>query len=96
MTLTAHRGTAEPGFSGMIDARTRVTGRIPYTIDVVLPGMLQAAVLRSPYPHARLVSVDASAARDVAGVVAVLTGADLLTWPGLQPTFGPVFRDRNP
>jgi CO/xanthine dehydrogenase Mo-binding subunit len=94
MTLTAHRGTAEPGFSGMIDARTRVTGRIPYTIDVVLPGMLQAAVLRSPYPHARLVSVDASAARDVAGVVAVLTGADLLTWPGLQPTFGPVFRDR--
>ena len=94
MTLTAHRGTAEPGFSGMIDARTRVTGRIPYTIDVALPGMLHAAVLRSPYPHARLVSVDTSAARTAPGVMAVLTGADLASWPNLQPTFGPVFRDR--
>ncbi len=94
MTLTAHRGTAEPGFSGMIDARTRVTGRVPYTIDVVLPGMLHAAVLRSPYPHARVISVDTSAAREVPGVAAVLTGADLLTWTGLQPAFGPVFRDR--
>ena len=94
MTLTAHRGTAEPGFSGMIDARTRVTGRVPYTIDVTLPGMLQAAVLRSPWPHARLVSVDVEAARRMPGVAAVLTGADLLTWSGLQPTFGPVFRDR--
>ena len=35
----AHRGTAQPGFSGMIDARERVTGRVAYTIDVALPGM---------------------------------------------------------
>ncbi len=90
----AHRGTAEPGFSGMIDAGQRVTGRVPYTIDVALPGMLHAAVLRSSVPHARLASVDVSRARAVPGVVAVLTGQDLLGWPGLQPTFGPVFRDR--
>jgi CO/xanthine dehydrogenase Mo-binding subunit len=94
MSLPDHRGTAEPGYAGMIDAKTRVTGRLPYTIDVNLAGMLHAAVLRSPYPHARIVSVDASAARSVPGVAAVLTGADLLTWPGLQTTFGPVFRDR--
>jgi CO/xanthine dehydrogenase Mo-binding subunit len=89
-----HRGTAEPGFSGMIDAARRVTGRVPYTIDVTLPGMLQAAVLRSTMPHARLVSVDVSRARRLTGVAAVLTGEDLLGWPGLQPSFGPVFRDR--
>ena len=89
-----HRGTAEPGFSGMIDAGERVTGRVPYTIDVSLPGMLHAAVLRSSMPHARLSSVDVTRARQVAGVAAVLTGQDLLGWPGLQPTFGPVFRDR--
>jgi len=89
-----HRGTAEPGFSGMIDAAERVTGRVPYTIDVTLPGMLHAAVLRSTTPHARLASVDVSRARGLAGVATVLTGQDLLGWPGLQPTFGPVFRDR--
>ncbi len=89
-----HRGTAEPGFSGMIDAAQRVTGRVPYTIDVTLPGMLQSAVLRSTMPHARLASVEVSRARTVPGVAAVLTGQDLLGWPNLQPTFGPVFRDR--
>jgi CO/xanthine dehydrogenase Mo-binding subunit len=89
-----HRGTAEPGFSGMIDAGQRVTGRVPYTIDVQLPGMLHAAVLRSTTPHARIASLDVSRARTLPGVAAVLTGQDLLGWPGLQPTFGPVFRDR--
>ncbi len=91
----AHRGTADPGrWSGMIDARDRVTGRIPYTIDVRLPGMLEAAVLRSHLPHARVVSVDASRARALPGVAAVLTGADILARGDLRPRFGPVFRDR--
>ena len=89
-----HRGTAEPVFSGMIDARERVTGRVPYTIDVALPGMLEAAVLRSPLPHARVRSVDVTAARRVPGVVAVLTGADLVAWGDVRTHFGPVFRDR--
>src|SRR5215213_1182338 len=78
----------------MIDAGQRVTGRVPYTIDVQLPGMLHSAVLRSTTPHARIASLDVDRARALPGVAAVLTGQDLLGWPGLQPTFGPVFRDR--
>ncbi|HEU0235301.1 MAG TPA: xanthine dehydrogenase family protein molybdopterin-binding subunit, partial [Candidatus Limnocylindrales bacterium] len=89
-----HRGTAEPVFSGMIDAHERVTGRVPYTIDVALPGMLEAAVLRSPLPHARVRSVDVAASRRVRGVAAVLTGADLVAWGDVRTHFGPVFRDR--
>lgn len=44
------------------------------------PGTLQAAVLRSPYPHARLLAVDARAALALPGVRAVLTGADIQAW----------------
>jgi len=78
----------------MIDARERVTGRVPYTIDVTLPGMLEAAVRRSTVPHARLRSVDVSRARALPGVAAVLTGADIAGWPGVRSHFGPIFRDR--
>jgi CO/xanthine dehydrogenase Mo-binding subunit len=53
-----------------------VTGRGSYVDDVQLPGMLHAAVLRSPHAHARIRSIDASAARHQPGVVTVLTGAD--------------------
>src|SRR6266704_4007584 len=53
-----------------------LTGRAEYTNDVKLPGMLHAAVLRSPYAHARIVSIDTSAAKKVPGVHAVLTGRD--------------------
>jgi len=92
--IDAHRGTAQPGFSGMIDARQRVTGRAPYAIDVTLPGMLEAMVLRSSVPHARVASVDVTRARRVAGVTAVLTGADIAAWGDVRTHFGPVFRDR--
>jgi CO/xanthine dehydrogenase Mo-binding subunit len=78
----------------MIDARERVTGRIPYTIDVRLPGMLEALVLRSTVPHARVASVDVERARRVAGVAAVLTGSDIERWGDVRTHFGPVFRDR--
>jgi carbon-monoxide dehydrogenase large subunit len=54
-----------------------VQGRATYTDDVVLPRMLHAAFLRSPHAHARIVSVDATAALRVPGVVRVFTGADL-------------------
>jgi carbon-monoxide dehydrogenase large subunit len=49
-----------------------------YTDDIALEGQVQGYVLRSPHAHARIVSVDASAARAMPGVLAVLTGADLL------------------
>ncbi len=55
-----------------VDGRERVSGTAQYTYDQQLPGMLTAAVLRSPYPHARVVSVDARSAEAMPGVRAVL------------------------
>ncbi len=73
------------------DARF-IKGQGTFIDDVALPGMLHGAILRSPLAHARIVSVDATAARAHPMVVAVLTGADLaergLAW---MPTlFGDV------
>jgi xanthine dehydrogenase YagR molybdenum-binding subunit len=55
-----------------IDALERVTGQARYTEDVYLPGMLFARVLRSPHPHARVRSIDTSAAEALPGVMAIL------------------------
>jgi carbon-monoxide dehydrogenase large subunit len=54
-----------------------LTGRGNYIADVRLPGMTHAGFLRSPFPHARIRSIDASAAREAPGVVAVYTGSDM-------------------
>src|SRR5262249_47714781 len=62
-----------------------VTGQGRYLGDLVRPGMLHAVFLRSPYPHARIVSIDASRARESDGVHAVITGADLPDDLGQQP-----------
>ncbi len=59
-----------------VNARAKVLGRAQYTGDLKLPGMLHAKVLRSPYPSARIVSIDVAAARALPGVRVVLTGAD--------------------
>ncbi|HYB88553.1 MAG TPA: xanthine dehydrogenase family protein molybdopterin-binding subunit [Streptosporangiaceae bacterium] len=61
-----------------------LTGTGRYVDDIKLPGMLHAAFVRSPLAHARVLSVDVSAARELPGVVAALTGADLeaMTVPG--------------
>src|SRR5882724_12806337 len=56
-----------------IDAYERVTGQAQYTGDIQLPGMLYARVLRSPHPHARIRSIDVSAAQALPGVKAVVT-----------------------
>jgi len=53
-----------------------VTGRAEFIDNVSLPGMLHCAMLRSPYAHARIKAVDTSAAENVPGVAAVVTGAD--------------------
>jgi xanthine dehydrogenase YagR molybdenum-binding subunit len=55
-----------------INGRAKVTGAARFTVDVKLPGMLHARLLRSPLPHARLASLDLSAARQQPGVYAVL------------------------
>jgi 4-hydroxybenzoyl-CoA reductase alpha subunit len=59
------------------DGLEKSTGRARYTDDMTLPGMLHAKILRSPHPHARIVSIDASAALALPGVHAVVTGADM-------------------
>ncbi len=61
-----------------------LTGTGRYVDDIKLPGMLHAAFVRSPLAHARVLSVDVSAARALPGVVAAYTGADLeaMTVPG--------------
>src|SRR5260221_12567247 len=61
-----------------------LTGAGRYVDDIKLPGMLHAAVVRLPLAHARVLSVDVSAARALPGVVAALTGAELeeMTVPG--------------
>ncbi len=59
-----------------VSAREKVLGRAVYAGDIELPGMLHAKVLRSPHPHARIVHIDTSAARKLAGVRLVLSGAD--------------------
>jgi putative selenate reductase molybdopterin-binding subunit len=56
-----------------IDAAERVTGAAKYTLDVNLPGMLYAKVLRSPHPHARIRKIDTSKAAALPGVKAIIT-----------------------
>lgn len=78
--MTTHAADSTPmGFGSMRrkeDARfLRGAGR--YLDDIVLPGMLHAAILRSPYAHARIVSVDTSAAEAHPRVKAVITGETL-------------------
>src|SRR5258708_19672934 len=61
-----------------VEGPLKVTGAARYTADVQLPGMLWLAYTRSPRPHARIVSVDASAAKKVPRLHAVLTAAHIV------------------
>ena len=55
----------------------KVSGKAVYAADISLPGMLWGKALRSPYPYARIVSIDTSRAEALAGVHAVVTGQDM-------------------
>jgi len=61
-----------------------VTGKGRFTDDFSMPGQVWAAMVRSPHPHARIVSIDASEARRMPGVLGVFTGEDCLR-DGLKP-----------
>ncbi len=58
------------------DGPEKVTGRTRYLHDLELPRMAHARILRTPYPHARLLRIDTRWARQAPGVLAVLTGHD--------------------
>jgi 4-hydroxybenzoyl-CoA reductase alpha subunit len=59
-----------------VDGPDKVTGRAKYTFDMVLPNMLYGKILRSPYPHARILNIDTSKAEKLIGVKTVVTGRD--------------------
>ena len=66
------------------DGRAKVTGTLQYTSDVIIPGMMYCAVLRSPYAHAEIVSIDTSDAEAL--------GAVCLTYPDINPV---VYNERS-
>ena len=74
------------------DARL-ITGRTTWTDNMVLPGMLHLAVVRSPVAHGKITSIDVSAAQQAPGVVAVLTGRDVADEQGSLPCAWPVTPD---
>ena len=57
-----------------IDGPEKACGQAKFTVDIKLPGMLYGKILRSPYPHARIINIDTSAAEALPGVKAVMTG----------------------
>ncbi len=67
-----------------------VTGKGKFTDDIVRPGQTYAVVVRSPYAHARIGKIDATAALALPGVLAVYTGADLADKGGVVPTCWPL------
>ncbi len=74
------------------DARL-ITGQTNWTDNIVLPGMLHMAFLRSPFAHAKITSVDVSAAREQPGVIAAFSGADFADEQGSLPCAWPVTPD---
>jgi CO/xanthine dehydrogenase Mo-binding subunit/aerobic-type carbon monoxide dehydrogenase small subunit (CoxS/CutS family) len=73
-----------------IDAPSKVTGALRYAGDMVLPNMLHVQVLRSPHPHARIVSIDITDAKALPGVEGIVTCDDV---PG-QDGFGVFVSDQ--
>ena len=75
--------TTPPEISGMGHRMKRkedprfIQGKGRYVDDIKLPGMLHMDIVRSPYAHAKILNIDASAALATPGVIAVITGKDL-------------------
>lgn len=63
-----------------------VTGAAQFIDNFSLPNMAHAAIMRSPHPHARIIRVDTSAAEQLPGVVAILTGEDIKRWCSVGTT----------
>ncbi len=76
-----------------LEAAEKAAGRVEYMGDLVVPGMAHAKVVRSPLPHARIASIDASAARALPGVICVLTRDEVRADPDTEELYGFVYRD---
>ncbi len=77
------------------DGVDKVTGKAQFGADRVLPGMLEGVVARSPHAHARIVSIDTTAAAAMPGVHAVITGADFPDLSDSGASADDVSRSRN-
>jgi CO/xanthine dehydrogenase Mo-binding subunit len=60
-TLTYPEAPPERGRGARVDGELKVSGQLLYADDLALPGLLYVAVVRSPYPHARIISVNTEA-----------------------------------
>jgi aerobic carbon-monoxide dehydrogenase large subunit len=94
MTTTEQAPAAELGQARLRkeDARL-ITGQTNWTDNIQLPGMLHVAFVRSPFAHAKILSVDVSAARQAPGVIAAFSGADFADEQGSLPCAWPVTPD---
>ena len=77
----------------MREARQRVTGSLPFAVNVRVPGMLHGKIVRSTCAHGVIRRLDVSAAAQSAGVVGVLVGGDLIG-AEIESHYGPVIPDR--
>lgn len=77
------------------DAVEKVTGLANYTANLRMPRMLHAKILRSPLPHARILNIDASRARRLPGVRAVLTRHEIVDRANFSANFGRFFADQS-
>ncbi len=59
-----------------VDGIEKASGKAIYTNDLILPGMLHGKILRSPYPHAKIIRIDTAKAEKLKGVTAIITGQD--------------------
>ena len=73
------------------DAGEKLRGAAEFVGDILVPRMMHGKVLRSPFAHAKVLSVDTREAESLPGVVCVLTGADL---SDLDPYWGHAIKDR--
>src|SRR4051795_7441944 len=101
MTVTEDRPAESPGGPAKEVGQERrrkedarlITGRTTWTDNMVLPGMLHIAIVRSPVAHAKITAVDVSAAAGAPNVVAVFTGRDFAEEQGSLPCAWPVTPD---
>ena len=98
MTAVDDRPTAEVGNARLRkEDRRLITGRTKWTDNIQLPGMLHLAMVRSPLAHAKIVSIDTSAAKAADEVIAVMTGEDIKDIQGVNITAWPISEDqKNP
>lgn len=95
MTATAEQTQPEIGRGRRRKEDQRlITGRTRWTDNITLPGMLHMAMVRSPFAHAKIVSIDATAAKAATNVVDVLTGADLGESQGVNANAWPITPDQ--